>query len=466
MFVSSARPLSSSTSAMILTAAPGRCRWTSKHHGMLPREHVRVVARPRRPASASADVSMIQLHATGGPANRAGRARCCRPTSAPAWNRGPRMPRRCPIKLGITPRRRTATRVAAAASSMSVSGRGHRGGAATTVLTHPTAIRTVQARISRYERGPRQRVRSVRGAVRSTHAVRDVHRARAPLPPRPRHEPDGSRRGGGRPAGVAGRKPPRVPPQPISVDEVLTRLAAGRVPLTVTMCCVAPTRGRSSDLGRARADLPAADRPCFLLGSGEAAESPVMSQMRDLGSFGRVPAGERGGVASAGSATPTSITHVLRRIRAFALTSGDSGSVGHGSPGVHRPPGDAPGGKAAIHKRRRTLLHPTACTGCSPSRRPYGSAREAPAGGGARVSFVQEWACTSPRRAASSSRTSGRSHGTGQWEQPASRSPVASHAVIFAVLASAVSRSPVLQSMVAPALTRWTGPCRSPAGTG
>jgi acetyl-CoA acetyltransferase len=54
------------------------------------------------------------------------------------------------------------------------------------------------------------------------------------------------------------------------------------------MCCVVTDGGGALILTSAEraADLPAADRAVFLLGSGEAAGSPIVSQMEDLGSFG------------------------------------------------------------------------------------------------------------------------------------------------------------------------------------
>ena len=74
---------------------------------------------------------------------------------------------------------------------------------------------------------------------------------------------------------------------PISVDEVL---AAPMIayPFTRDMCCVVTDGGGALVLVSAERakDLPSADRAVYLLGSGEAAESVIVSQMDDLQSFG------------------------------------------------------------------------------------------------------------------------------------------------------------------------------------
>ena len=75
--------------------------------------------------------------------------------------------------------------------------------------------------------------------------------------------------------------------KPTTVDEVL----AGPMiayPFRKEMCCVVTDGGGALVLTSAEraADLPVADRTVYLLGSGESAESTLVSQMDDLGSFG------------------------------------------------------------------------------------------------------------------------------------------------------------------------------------
>jgi acetyl-CoA acetyltransferase len=76
--------------------------------------------------------------------------------------------------------------------------------------------------------------------------------------------------------------------KPITVDEVLNSSPPVAYPFTRDMCCVVTDGGGALVLTSAEraADLPGADRAVFLLGSGEAGESPIVSQMADLGSFG------------------------------------------------------------------------------------------------------------------------------------------------------------------------------------
>ena len=76
--------------------------------------------------------------------------------------------------------------------------------------------------------------------------------------------------------------------KPITLDEVLNTSPPVAYPFTRDMCCVVTDGGGALVLTTAEraADLPGADRAVFLLGSGEAGESPIVSQMADLGSFG------------------------------------------------------------------------------------------------------------------------------------------------------------------------------------
>jgi acetyl-CoA acetyltransferase len=72
----------------------------------------------------------------------------------------------------------------------------------------------------------------------------------------------------------------------VTVDEVL---AAPMIayPFTRDMCCVVTDGGGAVVLTSSEraADLPSADRAVYLLGSGESAEAPLVSQMEDVSSF-------------------------------------------------------------------------------------------------------------------------------------------------------------------------------------
>ena len=84
------------------------------------------------------------------------------------------------------------------------------------------------------------------------------------------------------------RNPRALRRKPISADEVLDASPPVAYPFTRDMCCVVTDGGGALIMTSAEraADLPGANRTVYLLGSGESAESPVMSQMADLGSFG------------------------------------------------------------------------------------------------------------------------------------------------------------------------------------
>lgn len=140
--------------------------------------------------------------------------------------------------------------------------------------------------------------------------------------------------------------------KPISVDEVLHSSPPVAFPFTRDMCCVVTDGGGALVMTSAQraADLPAADRAVFLLGSGEAAESPIMSQMRDLGSFGafRQSSAEAFATAGVGHAD---IDHLMcydayAHLPLYMLE--DLGFVGRGESGAFiasgatRPGGDLP----------------------------------------------------------------------------------------------------------------------------
>ncbi|MGI5269795.1 thiolase C-terminal domain-containing protein [Nonomuraea sp. CA-218870] len=72
----------------------------------------------------------------------------------------------------------------------------------------------------------------------------------------------------------------------VTVDEVLQAPEIA-YPFTRDMCCVVTDGGGALVLTSAEraADLPRGDRAVYLLGSGEATEAAMVSQMEDLGSF-------------------------------------------------------------------------------------------------------------------------------------------------------------------------------------
>lgn len=85
----------------------------------------------------------------------------------------------------------------------------------------------------------------------------------------------------------AANNPRAMRRDPTSIEQVL----AGRpiaYPFTRDMCCVVTDGGGALVLTSSEraADLPSASRAVYLLGSGESADAPLVSQMRDPGSFG------------------------------------------------------------------------------------------------------------------------------------------------------------------------------------
>jgi acetyl-CoA acetyltransferase len=75
--------------------------------------------------------------------------------------------------------------------------------------------------------------------------------------------------------------------KPVTVDQVLDGPPVA-YPFTRDMCCVVTDGGGALVLTSAEraADLPGGEHAVYLLGSGEACEAPLLSQMDDVGSFG------------------------------------------------------------------------------------------------------------------------------------------------------------------------------------
>ena len=152
--------------------------------------------------------------------------------------------------------------------------------------------------------------------------------------------------------------------KPITVDEVLNDSPPVAYPFTRDMCCVVTDGGGALVLTSAEraADLPGGSRAVYLLGSGEAVGSPVMSQMAKVDSF----AGFRSSSAAAfrsADLTPGDIDHLMcydafAHVPLFMLE--DMGFVGRGESGAFitsgatRPGGSLPmntngGGLAYTH---------------------------------------------------------------------------------------------------------------------
>jgi acetyl-CoA acetyltransferase len=152
--------------------------------------------------------------------------------------------------------------------------------------------------------------------------------------------------------------------KPITVDEVLNDSPPVAYPFTRDMCCVVTDGGGALVLTSAEraADLPGGSRAVYLLGSGEAVGSPVMSQMAEVDSF----AGFRSSSAAAfrsADLTPDDIDHLMcydafAHVPLFMLE--DMGFVGRGESGAFiasgatRPGGSLPmntngGGLAYTH---------------------------------------------------------------------------------------------------------------------
>ncbi|HUA40466.1 MAG TPA: thiolase [Streptosporangiaceae bacterium] len=140
--------------------------------------------------------------------------------------------------------------------------------------------------------------------------------------------------------------------KPITVDEVLTDSPPVAYPFTRDMCCVVTDGGGALVLTAAEraADLPSASRTVFLLGSGEAAESPIMSQMTDVDTFAGFRSSSADAFRSAGL-THRDIDHLMfydafAHVPLYMLE--DTGFVGRGESGAFiasgatRPGGSLP----------------------------------------------------------------------------------------------------------------------------
>ena len=184
--------------------------------------------------------------------------------------------------------------------------------------------------------------------------------------------------------------------KPVTVDEVLEARPVA-YPFTRDMCCVITDGGGALILTSAEraADLPAAARAVYLLGSGEASEAPIMSQMEDVGSFGAFRRASAEAFATAG-VTHADVDHLMcydafAHLPLYMLE--DLGFVGRGESGAFVASGATrPGGTLPMNTNGGGLSYThTGMYGMFAIQEAIRQLRgEAPAQvQGARVSFVQ-----------------------------------------------------------------------------
>ena len=139
--------------------------------------------------------------------------------------------------------------------------------------------------------------------------------------------------------------------KPTTVEQVLDGPPVA-YPFTRDMCCVVTDGGGALVLTSAERakDLPGGRRAVYLLGSGEAAEAPVVSQMDEVGSFGAFRRAGAEAFATAG-VTHADIDHLMcydafAHLPLYMLE--DLGFVGRGESGAFiaeghtRPAGSLP----------------------------------------------------------------------------------------------------------------------------
>lgn len=141
--------------------------------------------------------------------------------------------------------------------------------------------------------------------------------------------------------------------KPTTVQEVLDGPPVA-YPFTRDMCCVVTDGGGAlvmTSAERAR-DLDLAFRPVYLLGSGEATESPIISQMDDIDSFGAFVRSSEEAFRTAG-VTHADIDHVMfydafAHLPLYMLE--DTGFVGRGESGAfYREGHSRPGGSLPVN---------------------------------------------------------------------------------------------------------------------
>jgi acetyl-CoA acetyltransferase len=140
---------------------------------------------------------------------------------------------------------------------------------------------------------------------------------------------------------------------PITVQEVLDAPPVA-YPFTRDMCCVVTDGGGALIIMSAERakDLPSASRAVYLLGSGEAGESAIISQMDDLNSFHAFRRASKEAFETAGI-SPADVDHVMfydafAHLPLYMLE--DTGFVGYGESGAFFADGHTrPGGSLPIN---------------------------------------------------------------------------------------------------------------------
>ena len=147
----------------------------------------------------------------------------------------------------------------------------------------------------------------------------------------------------------------------LSVQEVMTAPMIA-YPFTKLECCVVTDGGGAlviTSADRAR-DLRTADRPVYLLGSGEACDSPLVSQMESMTSSKAFRLSSRQAFAEAGL-TPADIDHLMiydafAHLPLYGLA--DLGFVEHGSAAGFIQEGHTrPGGKLPLNTNGGGILY-------------------------------------------------------------------------------------------------------------
>ncbi|MFF3373735.1 thiolase [Streptomyces sp. NPDC002680] len=139
----------------------------------------------------------------------------------------------------------------------------------------------------------------------------------------------------------------------VTVDEVLQGPMVA-YPFTRDMCCVVTDGGGALVLTTSEraADLPSGSRAVYLLGSGESAESTMVSQMDEVGSFQSFRRASAEAFATAGLGQ-TDIDHLMcydafAHLPLYMLE--DLGFVGHGESGAFVAEGHTgPGGRLPMN---------------------------------------------------------------------------------------------------------------------
>lgn len=149
-------------------------------------------------------------------------------------------------------------------------------------------------------------------------------------------------------------KNPRALKQNILTRDEVMNASMVAYPFTKEMCCVVTDGGGALILTSAEraADLGSGNRAVFLLGSGEATEAPLVSQMHEIGSFGAFRRSSKEAFSTAGL-SHEDIDHLMiydafAHLPLYGLE--DLGFVAHGESGTFISEGNTgPGGKLPMN---------------------------------------------------------------------------------------------------------------------